>query len=134
MRQKALCTSQRFNIGVIGTFNYNGLYSLLFILKLEMWFGILELEQDAIQIGFMIFRRLILEIGTSMNEFREWTMWLAEWFIVVILIAEYFYDKEKDDKKQRRTRTTKKATTMPDGTTVTEENTETTELKGNKNE
>lgn len=68
-----------------------------------------------------------------MNEFREWLMLIFEGYICWILTMEYFYDKEKDDKKQRRTKTTKKATTMPDGTTVTEENIETTESKGDTN-
>ena len=68
-----------------------------------------------------------------LTEFREWTIWLAEWLIVFILVAEYFYDKEKDDKKQKRTRTTKKAVTAPDGTITTEENIETIESKGETN-
>lgn len=65
-----------------------------------------------------------------MNEFREWSLWLAEWLIVFILIAEFFYDKNKDDvKKQRKTRTTKKTTTSPTGDVVIEEHVETEEGK-----
>lgn len=49
-----------------------------------------------------------------------------------MLRKEYDYDKEKDEKRSRRTKTTKKATIMPDGTTVTEENSESVESKGDK--
>jgi hypothetical protein len=65
-------------------------------------------------------------------ELREWTMLLFEGYICWILTMEYFYDKEKDDKKQRRTKTTKKTTVLPSGDTVTEEQSETTESKGEK--
>lgn len=74
-----------------------------------------------------------VDTGTKMNivEFREWTMWIAELGILYYVAREFHYDERKDlEKKQRRTKTTKKATTMPDGTTVTEENIETTESKG----
>lgn len=64
-------------------------------------------------------------------EFREWLMFLSELYICWILTMEYFYDKEKDEiKRQRKTRTTKKVTTSPTGETITEENVETTEHKG----
>ena len=63
-----------------------------------------------------------------MNEFREWSMWIAEWLIVLILIAEFFYDKHKDDiKAARKTKTTKKTTMQPSGISVTEESTEVSE-------
>lgn len=63
-------------------------------------------------------------------EFREWTMWMMEAGILYILIKEYNYDKEKDEKKQRRTRTTKKTTVDSTGQSITEENIEIVESKG----
>lgn len=66
-----------------------------------------------------------------LTEFREWTMWIMEAGILVYVMKEFYYDAAKDEiKKQKRTKTTKKATTMPDGTTVTQEDTETIESKG----
>ena len=50
-----------------------------------------------------------------------------------MLRKEYEYDKAKDDKR-KRTRTTKKTTSRPGGETVTEEQTETSEPVGEKNE
>ncbi len=62
------------------------------------------------------------------NEFRDWSNWVAEWFIVGILIAEFYYDKAKDDaKKQKRTKTTKRTIPQISGGNIVEETTETSE-------
>ncbi len=64
-------------------------------------------------------------------EIRDWTMWLAELGILFYVAREFHYDERKDlEKKQRRTRTTKKTTTTASGEVITEENSESTESKG----
>lgn len=64
---------------------------------------------------------------------REWLGFLVEIAILIVIIMEYQYDKSKDDaKKHKRTRTTKKTTVTPSGETVTEENIESVESKGEK--
>jgi hypothetical protein len=35
-------------------------------------------------------------------EFREWTMWLAEWAIVYILVLEYWFDKKIYESKRKK--------------------------------
>jgi len=65
-------------------------------------------------------------------EIREWTMWVMEAGILYYVAREFYYDKDKDERKQRKTKTTKRTTTEPSGLVVIEEDTETTESKGNK--
>ncbi len=82
----------------------------------------------------------------SLIEFREWTMWLMEFGILIAVIRGLFYEKKSADwlekefqyderkdleKKQKKTRTTKKTVTSPNGETVTEESTESVESKTN---
>lgn len=72
---------------------------------------------------------------------------LDTWLVLGILIVEmidffrtrwewkqeFEFDRNVYEKKQRRTRTTKKVTITPTGETVTEENTESIESKGENN-
>lgn len=61
-------------------------------------------------------------------EIRAWVSFLIELGILYYVAIEFYYDKNKDEaKKQKRTKTTKKVTQTKDGSTVTEEATETSE-------
>lgn len=65
-----------------------------------------------------------LVAGILLLELLDFIVTRIEWY------KEYRYDEEKDLKKQRRTRTTKKTTQLPTGESITEENVETVEHKG----